>query len=232
MATFRESTGHPTTRRRSARSAGQAKAFVGIAGNIGVGKSTLTRLLSRCLGWEPFYEAVNDNPYLPDFYQDMARWSFHSQVYFLSHRLRHHWLLVEREGSVLQDRTVYEDAEVFACNLYRQGLMDERDYAAYRDLYEIAVTILPPPDLLVYLQASVPVLQVRIRRRGRPFERAIATEYLEQLNALYDEWAARFTLCPVLTVPTDNLDFVSNADHLQDLVGRILGCLEAKRSHA
>jgi deoxyadenosine/deoxycytidine kinase len=207
----------------------EVKHFVGIAGNIGVGKSTLTRLLSRKLGWEPFFEAVNDNPYLPDFYQEMSRWSFHSQVYFLSHRLRHHWQLIERAGSVLQDRTVYEDAEIFACNLYRQGFMDERDYAAYRDLYEIAVTILPPPDLIVYLRASVEVLRERIRRRGRSFEQAMAPMYLERLSDLYEEWAASFTLCPVLAIPTDDLNFVSNGLHLSWIVDRVMECLEAGR---
>ncbi len=205
------------------------KYFVGIAGNIGVGKSTLTGLLSQRLGWEPFFEAVNDNPYLPDFYQDMARWSFHSQVYFLSHRLRHHWQLVERDGSVLQDRTVYEDAEIFARNLYDQGMLDQRDYTSYRDLYEIAVTILPPPDLLVYLQASEPVLEERIRRRGRAYEQAMSPGYLERLNELYEEWAASFALCPVLVIHTDELDYVANPQHLDCIVDSILQSLEANR---
>jgi deoxyadenosine/deoxycytidine kinase len=206
------------------------KHFVGIAGNIGVGKSTLTGLLSRRLGWEAFYEAVSDNPYLSDFYEDMSRWSFHSQVYFLSHRLRHHWQLVERAGSVLQDRTVYEDAEIFARNLYDQGMMDRRDYASYRDLYEIAITILPPPDLMVYLQASVPVLRERICRRGRTYEQAMAPGYLERLNRLYEEWSLSFTLCPVLALQTDAIDLVSNPQHLDAIVDQIMGCLEGERA--
>lgn len=209
------------------------KYFVGIAGNIGVGKSTLTRLLGQQLGWETFFEAVNDNPYLADFYQDMARWSFHSQVYFLSHRLRHHWQLVRGAHSVLQDRTVYEDAEVFAYNLYRQNLMDRRDYQSYRDLYEIAVTLLPPPDLIIYLRASVPVLQERIRQRGRPFEQAISPTYLEQLNELYEEWVARFSLCPVLAISTDDIDFTANPVHLRWVTEQVLSALglNASKTH-
>ena len=195
------------------------KRFVAIAGNIGVGKSTLTGLLQDKLHWEPFFEAVNDNPYLADFYEDMKRWSFHSQVFFLSRRLRHHWQLLKRANSVIQDRTVYEDAEIFARNLRQQGLMDARDYDSYCELYEVVITVLPPPDLIVYLRASVPTLQERIRRRGRSYEQEIAVSYLEQLNMLYEEWIAGFSLCPVLTVPTDDLDFVLNPKHL-DLVTR------------
>lgn len=204
------------------------KRFVAIAGNIGVGKSTLTGLLSQRLNWEPFFEAVNDNPYLADFYEDMRRWSFHSQVFFLSRRLRHHHLLLQRPNSVVQDRTVYEDAEIFACNLYRQGLMSARDYGSYQELYEVLTLLLPPPDLVVYLRASVPTLLSRIARRGRPFERSISTDYLEQLNDLYEAWAERFNLCPVLTVPSDNLDFVSNSHHLDLIVEKVLERLQGR----
>lgn len=204
------------------------KRFVAIAGNIGVGKSTLTDLLRQKLGWEPFFEAVNDNPYLADFYQDMQRWSFHSQIYFLSRRLSHHWQLLQRANSVIQDRTVYEDAEIFARNLYQQGLMEQRDYRSYRELYQVVTTVLPPPDLIVYLRASVPTLKERIRRRGRPYEQNIATAYLEQLNALYEEWIQGFTLCPVLTVPSDDLDFVLNADHLELIATKVLDKLQGR----
>ncbi len=127
------------------------KRFVAIAGNIGVGKSTLTSLLSKSMGWEPFYEAVEDNPYLADFYQDMTRFAFHSQVFFLSRRLRHHRRLLDFPGSVVQDRSVYEDAEIFARNLYTQGHIEPRDYTTYRELYEVLIQFLPPPDLVVYL---------------------------------------------------------------------------------
>lgn len=204
------------------------KRFVAIAGNIGVGKSTLTALLRQQLNWEPFFEAVEDNPYLADFYKDMRRWSFHSQIYFLSRRLRHHWQLLQRTNSVVQDRTVYEDAEIFARNLYRQDLMDERDYQSYCELYEVVTTVLPPPDLIVYLRASVPTLQDRIQRRGRPFEQDIAASYLEQLNQLYEEWIDGFSLCPVLTVPSDDLDFVLNPDHLELITEKILEKLQGR----
>jgi deoxyadenosine/deoxycytidine kinase len=204
------------------------KRFVAIAGNIGVGKSTLTALLREQLDWEPFFEAVGDNPYLADFYADMQRWSFHSQIYFLSRRLRHHWQLLQRTNSVIQDRTVYEDAEIFARNLYQQGLMDERDYHSYCELYEVVTTVLPPPDLIVYLRASVSTLQERIRRRGRPYEQNIAMTYLEQLNELYEEWIDGFSLCPVLSVPSDDLDFVLNPEHLELITEKILEKLQGR----
>ncbi|GAB4409792.1 MAG: deoxynucleoside kinase [Anaerolineae bacterium] len=184
-----------------------SKHFVAIGGNIGVGKSTLTGILAEAFGWKPFYEAVDENPYLADFYADMRRWSFHSQVFFLSRRLQHHRQLVDHPGSVVQDRSVYEDAEVFALNLYQQGHMSERDYRAYRDLYDGIRAFLPPPDLLIYLKASVQTLQARIRLRGRDFERDISAEYLSRLNMLYDEWIAHWKSCPVLVVPADDMDF-------------------------
>ena len=204
------------------------KRFVAIAGNIGVGKSTLTALLSERLNWEPFFEAVNDNPYLADFYGDMQRWSFHSQIYFLSRRLRHHWQLLERVNSVVQDRTVYEDAEIFARNLYIQGLMSERDYATYNELYRAVTAILPPPNLVIYLSASVDTLRSRIQQRGRTFERSISDAYLTQLNHLYEDWMEHFSLCPVLTIPADRLDFVANSDHLDLVTEKILERLRGK----
>ncbi len=204
------------------------KYFIAIAGNIGVGKSTLTGLLAQKLEWEPFYEAVEDNPYLADFYRDMRRWSFHSQIFFLSRRLRHHRALLDHPNSVVQDRSVYEDAEVFARNLYRQNHMTERDYKSYRELYEVLTLFLPSPDLVVYLRASVPTLQNRIARRGRKFERDISSEYLEQLNELYEEWITNFTLCPVLTVPADDLDFVQNNSHLDLIVSKTMDKLQGK----
>lgn len=206
------------------------KRFIAIAGNIGVGKSTLTGLLGQRMGWEPFYEAVADNPYLADFYADMTRYAFHSQMFFLSRRLRHHRRLLDFPGSVVQDRSVYEDAEIFARLLYEQGHIEERDYRTYRELYEVLVLFLPPPDLVVYLRASVPTLLKRISSRGREFERGITPEYLEQLNAFYASWMQAFSLCPVLTVPADDLDFVHNGAHLDLIIAKIEERLSGKET--
>lgn len=197
------------------------KKYVAVAGNIGVGKSTLVALLCHHLGWQPFYEPVAENPYLEDFYRDMRAWAFHSQIFFLTHRLRAHRQLLDHPTSVIQDRTVYEDAEVFALNLYRQGLIQERDYRAYRELYEVLTEFLPPPDLVVYLRASVPTLIERISHRGREYERQITPAYLEQLNELYERWIASFSACPVLTVPSDDLDYVANSRHLELIARKI-----------
>lgn len=204
------------------------KRFIAIAGNIGVGKSTLTSLLSQRLGWEPFYEAVEDNPYLADFYNDMTRYAFHSQIFFLSRRLRHHRRLLDFPGSVVQDRSVYEDAEIFARALFEQGHILPRDYRTYRELYEVLTQFLPPPDLVVYLRATVPTLLHRIAQRGRTFEQNISPAYLEQLNTLYASWMNEFTLCPVLTVPADALDFVHNGAHLDLIIAKIQEKLSGK----
>lgn len=204
------------------------KRFISIAGNIGVGKSTLTGLLSQRLGWEPFYEAVSDNPYLADFYSDMPRYAFHSQIFFLSRRLRHHRRLLDFPESVVQDRTVYEDAEIFARALHEGGHIVSRDYHTYRELYEVLVMFLPPPDLVVYLRASVPTLQRRIASRGRAYELNISAEYLAQLNDLYEEWLRSFLICPVLTVPADDLDFVHNGTHLDLIISKVEEKLSGK----
>jgi len=204
------------------------KQYIAIAGNIGAGKSTLTSMLSQRLGWEPFLEGVEDNPYLSDFYQDMKQWSFHSQVFFLSRRLFHHRQLLDRTHSVIQDRTVYEDAEIFARNLYNQDLIGERDYRTYHDLYTAVTAILPPPNLVIYLQASVTTLVKRIRQRGRSYEQKISEAYLEQLATLYEDWTRHFSLCPVLTVPADRLDFVANGNHLSLIIQKIMERLHGK----
>jgi len=197
------------------------KKFVAVAGNIGVGKSTLVEMLCSKMDWEPFFEPAAENPYLADFYRDMRTWSFHSQIFFLSRRLRHHRQLLNFPGSVVQDRSVYEDAEIFACNLYQQGNMSDRDYRVYRELYEVLVSFLPPPDLVVYLKASVTTLMARIRQRGRDYEQGIDPAYLERLNGLYESWIAGFTLCPVLIVPSDDLDFVSHNTHLTLILEKV-----------
>jgi deoxyadenosine/deoxycytidine kinase len=197
------------------------KHFVAVAGNIGVGKSTLVNLLSNKLGWQPFFEPVGENPYLADFYADMTAWSFHSQIFFLTRRLLSHRNLIAHPTSVIQDRSVYEDAEVFAHNLYLQGHMQERDYQTYQELYHVLTHFLPPPDLVVFLRARVDTLQKRIQQRGRDYERQIQPEYLERLNELYTAWTENFKLCPILMVPSDDLDYVSHDSHLDLIVSKI-----------
>ena len=192
--------------------------FIVVAGNIGAGKSTLVQILSERLSFKPFFEPVNDNPYLEDFYRNMEAWSFHSQLYFLTRRLRIHKQLLDAEGSVVQDRSVYEDAEVFARNLYLQEDMSTRDYGVYQDLYRILIDLLPPPNLVVYLRTSVDTLLERINTRGRGFEAGISRSYLERLNILYEEWIASFAQCPVLIIPSDNLNLVSSSAHISQVV--------------
>ncbi len=204
------------------------KKFVAIAGNIGVGKSTLVKMLCDQMKWDPFYEPVNQNPYLADFYADMSAWAFHSQVFFLAHRLRSHYNLAQHPNSVIQDRSVYEDAEIFAYNLYKQGNISDRDYQTYRDLYETAIQFLPPPDLVIYLRASVETLQKRISQRGRDYERKISYDYLQNLNDLYESWIENFTLCPVLAVPADDLDYVAHNGHLRLIASKIEDKLTGK----
>lgn len=204
------------------------KRFIAVAGNIGVGKSTLVAMLSQRLGWQPFFEPVAENPYLADFYQDMRAWAFHSQIFFLTRRLRAHRQLIDHPTSAIQDRSVYEDAEVFAHNLFLQGWIDERDYKSYTELYQVLAEFLPPPDLVIYLRASVSTLVDRINLRGRDYERRISPDYLQQLNALYESWIAHFSLCPVLTVPADDLDYVANSGHLDLIVRKVQDKLMGK----
>ncbi len=204
------------------------KKFIAVAGNIGVGKSTLVERLCQRLGWQPFYEPVTENPYLADFYADMHAWSFHSQVFFLTHRLRIHQQILRWHGSVIQDRSIYEDADIFARNLYLQGYLTDRDYETYHALYQTLAEFLPPPDLVIYLRASVNTLQSRIQQRARDYERGISDTYLERLNQLYEDWISAFTLCPVLTVPADNLDFVAHPRHLDLILNKVQDKLTGK----
>lgn len=202
--------------------------FIAVAGNIGVGKSTLVRLISKELGWTPFYEPVAENPYLADFYDDMQAWAFHSQVYFLMRRLRIHRQLMSQPGSVIQDRSVYEDAEIFAHNLFLQDSITDRDYETYQELYQVLVEFLPPPDLVIYLRASVPTLQDRIAMRDRSYERTIGADYLADLNELYESWVDQFDLCPVLVVPSDNLNYVEKPGHLALVIEKVQDILTGK----
>lgn len=195
--------------------------FIVVAGNIGAGKSTLVELLSRELQLTPFYEPVSENPYLSDFYEDMKRWAFQSQLFYLTRRLRIHRQLLDVQGSVIQDRSVYEDAEIFAKNLFLQGDISERDFGVYQDLYQILVTLLPPPDMIIYLKTSVPVLAQRITRRGRDFEADIPQNYLARLNDLYESWIANVNQCPVLIISTDNLDLVTRQEHINLVISTV-----------
>jgi len=205
-----------------------------IAGNIGVGKSSLTARLANAFGWLPFFETADENPYLADFYADMPRWGFHSQLFFLSRRVQAQMALIgslqHDRRSVVQDRSLYEDAEIFAENLYQQGVLDVRDYATYRALYQGMCALLPPPDLLIYLRADVPTLLSRIALRGRTFEQGIAPQYLTSLNGLYEEWITHWDRSPVLTIPTDALDFVHKPYDLNTVIGLISSARELQAS--
>jgi deoxyadenosine/deoxycytidine kinase len=198
-----------------------AKRLILVAGNIGAGKTSLTERIGARLGWETAYESVADNPYLPDFYMDMRAWSFHLQVFFLGHRAEQHLELMALPQSAILDRSIYEDAYIFARALHHMGNISERDFLAYRKIFDLMIKTLPPPDLLIYLKAPVSVLVERIRRRARAIESGITAEYLALLETFYEEWMDTFDLCPVLTIRTDDLDFVHQAKHLDIVVARI-----------
>jgi deoxyadenosine/deoxycytidine kinase len=204
------------------------KRYITVAGNIGVGKSTLVRLLCERLTCRPFYEPESENPYLADFYQDMAAWGFHSQIFFLATRLQIHRAILRCPDSVIQDRSVYEDAEVFAANLRRREGINARDYETYRALYLGVAEFLPPPDLVIYLKASPDTLMERIAQRNRDYERDMQRDYLSDLNHLYEQWIEGFTLCPVLTVPADKLNYVAHPVHLDLIVRKIQEKLSGK----
>ena len=195
--------------------------FITVAGNIGAGKSSLARLLGERFSWKPYFESVEDNPYLSDFYADMTRWSFHLQIYFLANRFKCHKEIVESSESVIQDRSIYEDAEIFARNLHDIGKMTGRDYTNYVSLFHVMMEYLKPPDLMVYLRANVDTLAKQISRRGRDYEQGIPRSYLEQLNALYEDWIFRYKLGPLLIIESDNLDFVKNQTDLDYVLTRV-----------
>jgi len=197
--------------------------FISIAGNIGAGKSSLTGLLSKHFGWDPFYESVDDNPYLSDFYEDMRRWSFNLQIYFLSSRFRHQKKMLEQNGQFVQDRTIYEDVEIFAKNLHNMGLMSDRDFENYKALFTEMTNYLQEPSLLIYLRAQVPTLVQQIQQRGRDYENTIRIEYLERLNRLYEDWIQRYPH-EKLIIDTDDLDFVNNDEDL----GKIIELIEQR----
>src|SRR6266545_1212929 len=199
---------------------------VAIAGNIGVGKSTLVGILAEEFGWQPYYELVADHPYLDDYYADRERWGFHSQIWFLSQRYEQHLEIADTPISVCQDRSIYEDYEVFVKGLLEQQIFSHRDFRTYRRLFYSLTQSITPPTLLVYLHASLPTLLGRINGRSRPYERAIPADYLAQLNRRYEEWLRRFKLCPVLTIETDGLDFahdVSARREVVEMIGQAAG---------
>ena len=201
--------------------AAMTKRLILLAGNIGAGKTSLTERLGGRLGWKTAFESVADNPYLPDFYADMHTWSFHLQVFFLGHRAGQYLEMAALPQSVILDRSIYEDAYIFARALHHMGNLNERDYLAYRRVFDLIVAGLPPPDLLIHLKAPVEVLMERIRRRARDIETGISAGYLALLDSFYEDWMQTFDLCPVLTIRTDDLDFVHEAHHLDIVVQRI-----------
>lgn len=205
-----------------------AKRLILVAGNIGSGKTSLTERIGERLGWRTAFESVSDNPYLADFYGDMHAWSFHLQVFFLGHRACQHLDLWNDPQSAIIDRSIYEDAHIFARALFEMGNLNERDYHSYRQVFDLVVKTLPPPSLLIYLKAPVPVLLQRIHQRARNIETGISGDYLKLLDTFYDEWLHSFDLCPVLTLRSDDLDFVHDSNHLNTVVKRIQEKLSGK----
>ena len=194
--------------------------YIAIAGNIGAGKSSLTGMLAQHFGWQAFYESVDDNPYLADFYEDMLRWSFNLQIYFLSSRFRHQKDMLQKEISLVQDRTIYEDVEIFAKNLHQMSLMSDRDFNNYEALFHEMSYYLRPPDLLIYLRAQVPTLVRQIQQRGRDYENSIRIDYLERLNNLYEDWIGRYPH-EKLIIDTDDLDFVNDKEDLGSIMSLV-----------
>ena len=194
---------------------------IAIAGNIGSGKTTLTGLLSKHFKWQAQYEDVDTNPYLESFYEDMRRWSFNLQVYFLNSRFRQVVDIRKRGKSVIQDRTIYEDAYIFAPNLHAMGLMTTRDFENYSSLFELMSCFIQPPDLLIYLKASVPTLVNQIQKRGRDYENAIRLDYLKSLNERYENWIETYTAGKLLIIEVDNLNFQKNAEDLGFIIEKI-----------
>lgn len=195
--------------------------FIILAGNIGSGKTTLTAKLSKALGLKPYYEPVADNPYLSDFYHDMKRWSFPLQVYFLTHRYQSHLDIICSKCSAIQDRSIYEDAHIFARALFEQGDMSERDYETYWHLFQLMSREIRPPSLIIYLKRSVPKLLERVRLRGREFESTLSVDYLTLLNGYYDDWIDHLTLCKTLIIDTNELDFLQSEEDFNFLISKI-----------
>ncbi len=194
---------------------------IAIAGNIGAGKTTLTGLLAKHYGWIPHYEDADENPYLNDFYEDMLRWSFNLQIYFLNSRFRKIIEIRKSDKTVIQDRTIYEDAYIFAPNLHAMGLMSTRDYENYLSLFKLMSSLIQAPDLILYLRASVPTLVSQIQKRGREYESSIRIDYLKSLNERYEAWAETYDLGRLLIIEADHYDFPNNPDHLSEVIDKI-----------
>ncbi len=198
-----------------------ARKYIAIAGNMGAGKSSLVEFLCRHFDLKPFFEPNDVNPFLADFYRNMKRFAFHSQMYFLAHKFRIHRELDCYPETVVQDRSIYEDAEIFALNLFKQGFLSKEEYRTYRDLYEVMVEAIKPPDLLIYLECPLRTLKKRIAERGRAIERDVPDEYLKRLERYYRRWMERYDRSPVLTISTERMDYMEDFIHRQDLLERI-----------
>jgi len=194
---------------------------VAIAGNIGAGKTTLTKLLAKHYKWSPHYESVDENPYLDDFYSEMERWSFNLQIYFLNSRFRQILELREKKKDIIQDRTIYEDAHIFAPNLHAMGLMTNRDYSNYSSLFELMENLVTPPDLLIYLRADIQTLVGQIHKRGRDYENTISIDYLSRLNERYEAWISKYDKGKLLIIDVNNLDFVDKPEDLGSIIDKI-----------
>jgi len=194
---------------------------VAIAGNIGAGKTTLTKLLAKHYKWSPHYESVEENPYLDDFYGEMERWSFNLQVYFLNSRFRQILEIHEGGKNIIQDRTIYEDAHIFAPNLHAMGLMTNRDFENYKSLFDLMESLVKGPDLLIYLRSSIPNLVSQIHKRGRDYENSISIDYLSRLNERYEAWISKYNKGSLLIIDVDNLDFVENPEDLGSIINKV-----------
>ncbi len=194
---------------------------IAIAGNIGSGKTTLTELLAKQYGWEAHFEEVDENPYLNDFYDDMKRWSFNLQIYFLKSRFTQIMDIRQSGKNIIQDRTIYEDAQIFAPNLFEMGLMSERDFNNYSKLFKLMSSMIQAPDLLIYLRSSVPTLVDQIQKRGRDYEETIRLDYLKNLNTRYEKWIQSYDSGKLLIVDADNIDFLKNPNDLNSIVDKV-----------